>query len=77
MGGERLNYQGEVSTKNAGLTTINLLLNSVVSSTWANFMTADVKKFYLNTSMDEPEYMKTPVRLIPDETKAEYKVIKF
>ena len=49
--GNRLEYQGEVSTKTAGLTTIKLLLNSVVSSIYAKFMTADVKNFYLNTPM--------------------------
>ena len=66
MGGDRIYYQGEVSTKTAGLTTINTLLNIVVSSAGEKFMTADVKNFYLNTPMDEPEYMKIPVRLIPD-----------
>ena len=54
VGGDRLDYQGEVSTKTAGFTTIKLLLNSVVSSIWAKFMTEDVKNFYLNTPMDEP-----------------------
>ena len=51
------------------MTTITILLNGVLSSTWAKFMTADVKKLYLNTPMDEPEYIKIPVRLIPDEIK--------
>ena len=37
-------------------------------------MTADVKIFYINTPMDEPEYMKILVRLVPDEIKVEYKV---
>ena len=59
------------------MTTIKLLLNSVVSSMWTKFMTADVKNFYLNTPMDEPEYMKIPVRLVPDEIKVEYKVSEF
>ena len=59
------------------MTTIKLLLNSVVSSIWAKFMTADVKNFYLNTPMEEPEYIKIPVRLIPDEIKVEYKVSEF
>ena len=40
-------------------------------------MTADVKNFYLNTPMDEPEYMKILVRLILDEIKVEYKVSEF
>ena len=43
VGGDRLDCQGGVSTKTAGLKTINLLLNSLVSSIWAKFMTADLK----------------------------------
>ena len=77
MGGDKLEYQGEVSTKTTGLTTIKLLLNSVISTIWAKFMTSDVKNFYLNTPMDEPEYTKIPVRLIPDKIKVEYKVSEF
>ena len=77
MRGDRLDYQGEVSTKNSGLKNINLLLKSVVSSAGAKFMTADVKNFYLNTPTDEPEYMKIPVSLTPDEIKVEYKVSDF
>ena len=59
------------------MTTIKLLLNSVVSSIGEKFMTADVIIFYLNTPMNEPEYMNIPVRLIPDEIKVEYNVSKF
>ena len=59
------------------MTTIKLLLNSVVSSIWAKFMTVYVENFYLNTPMEEPEYIKIPVRLILDEIKVEYKVSKF
>ena len=51
------------------MTTIKLLLNSVVSSAGAKFMTEDVKNFYRNTPRYEPEYMEIPVRLIPDEIK--------
>ena len=77
VGGNRLDYQGEVSTKTAGLKTIKVLLNSVVSSILAKFMTADVKNFYLKTPMEEPKYTKIPVRLIPDKIKVGYNVSKF
>ena len=77
VGVNRLDYQGEVSTKTARLITIKILLSSVVSSTWEKFMTEDVKNFYLKTPMDEPEYMKIPVRLVPDEINVEYKVSEF
>ena len=59
------------------MTTIKLLLNSVLSSIWARFMTVDVKNFYFNTPMEEPEYMKIPIRLISDEIKVDYKVSEF
>ena len=77
MGGDRLEYQGGLSTKTSGLTTIKLLLNSVISSIWSKFMTAYVKNFYLNTPMEEPEYMNILFRLIPYKIKVEYKVSKF
>ena len=60
VGGDILNYQGEVSTKTAGLTTINVLLNSVISLAYAIFMMADVKNFYLNTPMKDPEKCASP-----------------
>ena len=77
VGGDRLDYQGEVSTKTTGLTTIKLLLNSVVSSAGDKLMTAYLKNFCLNTPMDEPEYMQIPDKLVPDEIRVEYKVSKF
>jgi hypothetical protein len=54
VGGDRIDYLGKVSTKTAGLTTIKLLLNSVVSKPNGHFMTADVKNFYLNTPLARP-----------------------
>ena len=54
VGGDILDYQGEVSTKTAGLTTIKLLLDIVISLAGARFMTADTKNFYLNTPMKDP-----------------------
>ena len=45
VGGDRIDYQGGMSTKTAGLTTINLLLISVLSSMWAKLMTVAVKNF--------------------------------
>ena len=49
------------------MTTIKLVLNSVISSAGERFMTADVKNFYLNTPMEDLEYMRIPIKLIPNE----------
>ena len=49
VGGDRINYPGNVTTRGADMTTIKLLLNSVVSTPDARFITTDIKNFYLNT----------------------------
>ena len=38
-------------------------------------MTADVKNFYLNTPMDNPEYMRISVKHTPQEIIDEYNVL--
>jgi hypothetical protein len=77
VGGDRLDYPGEVATKTADMTTIKCLLNSVLSRSKARFMTGDVKNFYLNTPMERPEYMRIPIHLIPDEILQEYDATKY
>jgi hypothetical protein len=65
VGGDRIDYPGETSTKNADLTTSKCLWNSVVSTDAKNYMCADVKKIYLNTLLDRPEYMRLALNVIP------------
>jgi hypothetical protein len=47
VGGNLIDYPGDVSTRTAELQTIKLLANSVVSTPGAEFHTADVENFYL------------------------------
>jgi hypothetical protein len=75
VGGNLIDYPGDVSTKTAGLTTAKLLFNSVISTPEARFMGIDVKNFYLNTPMDRYEYMRLPIDLIPDEIIAQYTLL--
>jgi len=51
VGGDRVNYPDDCGTPTVDLLTVKLLLNSVVSTPNAKFMTIDVKDFYLNTPM--------------------------
>jgi hypothetical protein len=62
-----INHPGEVSTKTANLCTAKLLLNSVISTPAAQFMTGNLKEFYLGTPMDRYEYMQVPIHMIPDD----------
>ena len=41
--------------------------NSVISTPGSRYICADVKKFYLETPLDRYEYMRMPVKLIPQE----------
>ena len=41
--------------------------NSVISTPGSRYICADVKIFYLETPLDRYEYMRMPVKLIPQE----------
>ena len=49
MGGDRINYPGEVATPKAGMLMAKLLFNCIISTNKAKFMTMDISKFYLMT----------------------------
>ena len=51
----------ELTTRTADVTTAKLMWNSTISTPGARYMCADVKKYYQETPMKEPEYMKIPL----------------
>ena len=65
VGGDRVNYPGDCGTPTVDLLTVKLLLNSVVSTPGARFMTIDIKDFYLNTPMPRYEYMRLKLSDLP------------
>jgi len=56
VGGDRVQYDGDVSTKTADLATAKLLFNSVVSTPGAWCMIGDLKDLYLGTPMPTSDY---------------------
>ena len=66
VGGNMIDYPGPVSTASADLTTAKVLFNSTISTNNARFMCIDIKNYYLGTPMDQYEYMKLHISLIPD-----------
>ena len=76
LGGDIIHYPGDVSAHTAGMSDIKILLNSVVSD-GAQWMTIDIKDFYLNTPLDRPEFVRIPVRMIPAKIMAKYDLHKF
>ena len=65
MGGNLVNYPGDCGTTTADLLTVKLLLNSVISTPQAKFMTIDIKDFYLMTPMERKEYFRIKMELFP------------
>ena len=74
VGGDRINYPGEVATPTAEMLVAKLLFNSVVSTKNARFMTMDISNFYLMTPLKRPEYIRLSIDDIPDEIIQEYKL---
>ena len=53
-GGDRLYYSGDTRTESAGLETIKIHWNLVLSTPKARYMTMDISNMYLNTKLPEP-----------------------
>jgi hypothetical protein len=51
IGGDKIEYPGDKSTRTAGLSTAKI--NSVISTLGAKFLVIDIKKIYLNTPSDD------------------------
>ncbi len=66
-GGDRIHYSGNAGTPTANLLTVKLLINSIISTKGARFMTMDIKDFYLNTPMTRFEYMRLRIADIEEE----------
>ena len=72
LGGNKIHYDFDVGTPTANMLLVKILLNSVVSTSGAKFMTIDISDFYLNTPLTRWEYVKLNLRDIPDEIVSEY-----
>jgi hypothetical protein len=72
VGGDRLDYSGEVATSTADITTFKILINSTLSTEHAEMMMMDIKNFYLVTSLPRYEYLRLPLAIIPDEVIEKY-----
>jgi len=58
VGGNLICYPGNAVTNTASLELIKLMLNSVISRKGARFACIDIKNFYLDTPMKDPEYVR-------------------
>ena len=52
VGGDLIDYPGEVSTPTLDLTNMKLHINSAISDVKSRYLCMEVKYFYLNNQMD-------------------------
>jgi hypothetical protein len=72
VGGDRLDYSGDVATSTADITTFKILINSTLSTKDAAMMIMDIKNYYLGTPLPRFEYMKMFLSRFPEEIVQKY-----
>jgi hypothetical protein len=77
VGGNRLDYSGDVATSTADITTFKILINSTLSTEDAAMMMMDIKNNYLGTPLPRLEYMKNLLSRFPKEIVQKYNLNAF
>jgi hypothetical protein len=72
VGGDILDYSGDVATSTADITTFKILINSTLSTEDAAMMMMDIKNYYLGTPLQRFEYMKMLLSRFPEEIIKKY-----
>ena len=67
VGGKLLDFAGNISAHTASFTTSKCGFNSVVSTPGGRCLLADIKHFYLNNILPDPEFMRIPLKITPQE----------
>ena len=70
--GSQISYPGDVGTPTGSVDLVKLIINSVLSRRNAHFVSFDLKNFYLQTLMDQYEYVCMKLSDIPQEFIDEY-----
>jgi hypothetical protein len=72
MGRNLVNYSGDCGTPTANLSTVKLLINSIISTPNAKFITLNLKDFYLMTPMERYEYFHMKLELFSQDIINKY-----
>jgi hypothetical protein len=72
VGGDRIDYSGNIFTSTADITTFKTLINSTLSTEDAAMMMMDIKNYYVGTPLPRFEYMKMLLSRFPEEIVQKY-----
>ena len=67
VGGNLLDFTGNISAPTASVAMEKFVFNSVVSTPGARCLLADIKHFYLNNISPDPDFIHIPLKIIPQE----------
>ncbi len=74
--GNRIVHHGNVSTPMVEMMTVKMNLNSIISTKRVQYCTLGLKDFYLNTPMEQPEYVQMKLSNLPQEFADLYDLTK-
>ena len=76
LGGDVLEYDGNASSPAASLLEAKLMFNSVISDAdkGARFMAADLKDFFLQSFLEEPEYIRIHGKYFLQDIRVKYNI---
>jgi hypothetical protein len=72
VGGDILDYSGDVATSTADITTFKIIINSTLSTKDAVIMMMDIKNYYLGTPLPRFENMNMLISRFPEEIIQKY-----
>jgi hypothetical protein len=72
VGGDRLDYSGNVATSTADITTFKFLINSTLYTEDAAMMMMDIKHYSLGTPLPRYEYMCMLLSRFPLKNETKY-----
>jgi hypothetical protein len=72
VGGDKLDYSGDIATSTTDITTFKILINSTLSTEDVAMMMMDIKNYYLGTPLPRYEYMRMLLSRFPEEIVDKY-----
>ena len=71
-GGDSLDYDGITAIQMTSLATTKCLINTILSTQRAKFMSADIRDYCYRTVLDRFKYMHMALKDIPDKIIVQY-----
>jgi hypothetical protein len=81
-GGNKINYPGDVSAQTADMEVVKTLLHSVASDKYlgkptTEFITLDIRDFYLGADLDRPEYIRISTKCLTEEVMTKHNLHQY